>query len=96
MGSKSQLNGICPCSFSWMLFYLRALPCKIAFLYFFRWFLAVNNLKVGGVIFICNIDVYSSGLDMGYIKLILAQNCCRGFVSVDVVNYHTSEFDRGD
>lgn len=35
VGSKLQLYEICPCSFSWMPFYLRALPCKIPFLYLF-------------------------------------------------------------
>lgn len=43
----------------------------------------------------CNNNVYSSALDVGCIKLILAQNSCKGFVAVDVVNYYTSEFDRG-
>lgn len=44
--------------------------------------------------FLCNISVYSSALDVGCIKLIVAQNHCGGFVAVDV-SYYTSAFDRG-
>lgn len=33
--------------------------------------------------------------DMGCMKLILAQNCYRGFVSLDVVSYYMYESDRG-
>ena len=46
--------------------------------------------------FVCSINVYSSVLDGDILSWFLAQNRCRGFVAVDVVNYYTSEFDRGD